>query len=648
MKNFDNDNITKAYWLKLWQLLRSLLSPFMLLLSLFTKRGLHSGSYLWSLFVSKWYHWRCEIPAGHFIFGLYFCIIAAGTVLLVLSQYQDLYFAPFNLYEVAAASLASWQQALSESSSSSTGPISLLASFCGISWNTLVDFVYTVKLGPINVHNCHVVIDALFTATSATCLTGMTTTDVSKYPPLILVSLILMGAASIIIVALSFNINSYFHSESNKSGSLSLEEYSQGRSLGNFTLKAMYGFIMLGIISLTIYFLPPTTVENFLRSQLEGFLAAIQANLLYIFVWLTIAAFAAFLIYKLWNQISLQFYRFLASSLVYYGSITSLFMLIILWLFYAEGHWASDDFFRAIYRAIFLSVSAFTNAGFDTYHGALAERLGRENANQWMTALIMLLIFFGSLGMQVVRELPHVAAEFSRALVSGRFTLSRFGMKISFHTKLVLLTNIILWLLAAFMFWFLETTKGISLDGLSSSETFFTTAFQSINMRTAGFSIHADVSLYTHPTLLMIMIMMLIGGSPNSMSGGMKVTTVAILFLTAKSLLERRDAVYAFGEAISEEAIHKAMTTFVLTISCLTLALMLIFSFYDGQETDYFRVAFDVVGAFTTIGLNTGIKDWNIPCKLVLIICMCFGKIGVLTIGMSLYNQTKRNRGINK
>ena len=128
----------------------------------------------------------------------------------------------------------------------------------------------------------------------------------------------------------------------------------------------------------------------------------------------------------------------------------------------------------------------------------------------------------------------------------------------------------------------------------------------------------------------------------------MKVSTVAILFLVARSLLDRRDGVYAFGEEISEETIRKAMTTFVLTISSLALALMLIFSFYDGLQEDYFKVAFDVVGAFTTIGLNTGISDWNIPCKLVLIVCMCFGKIGVLTIGMSMRSRNSKNRGIKK
>ena len=87
------------------------------------------------------------------------------------------------------------------------------------------------------------------------------------------------------------------------------------------------------------------------------------------------------------------------------------------------------------------------------------------------------------------------------------------------------------------------------------------------------------------------------------------------------------------------------MTTFVLTVCSLVIAIMLIFSFYDGIQEDYFKVAFDVVGAFTTIGLNTGISDWNIPCKLILIVCMCFGKIGVLTIGMTMYNTSYKKRG---
>jgi len=644
----DNDNITKKYWLKLWQLLLQILSPFLFIISLFTRKELHSTTYLLALLKSKWYHWRCELPAGRFIFGLYFCIITTGTTLLVLSQYKDWYMGPITLQPTIDEMVSHIAFKLSSLEATELGFFGFFTRLCKTIGEELAFFFITVKLGPINMHNWNLLVDALFTATSATCLTGMTTTDVSKYPPVIIIGLVTMGAASIIIVALSFNISNFFHSESSRHGALSLEEYGESRRLGQFTLKAMYGFIMLGIISLTIYFLPPTTVENFLLSEYRRFLASIQNNILFIFIWTAILGILLLLLKKIWRHISFAVNKSLQLDSVYYTTITSIFIVIILWLFYAEGHWESHDFFRAVSRAIFLSISAFTNAGFDTYTGALAERLGRAHANQWMTAIIMLLIFFGSLGMQVVRELPHVFAELYYAITSRRFSLKRLGMKISFHTKLVLLTNIFLWLFAAFMFWFLESTKGISLDGLTASETFFTTAFQSINMRTAGFSIHADVSLYTHPTLLMIMMMMLIGGSPNSMSGGMKVSTVAILFLVAKSLLERRDGVHAFGETVSQETIHKAMTTFVLTICSLALALMLIFSFYDGVEADYFKVAFDVVGAFTTIGLNTGISDWNIPCKLVLIVCMCFGKIGVLTIGMNMYNKTQRNRGINK
>lgn len=645
MEFHDNDNITKKYWTRLWNLLLKFLAPLLFIISLFTRRELHSTTYLWVLLKSKWYHWRCELPAGRFIFGLYLCIIAIGTLLLVLSQYKDWYIAPFTPQATLEKINIHLTILLSNLNSEELGFFGFCSWCCSKLWDEVIYFIYNVKLGPLNMHNWNLLVDALFTATSATCLTGMTTTDVSKYPPIIIIGLIACGAASIIVIALSFNINSFFHSESNTHGALSLEEYGEGRRLGSFTLKAMYGFIMLGIISLTIYFLPPTTVENFLSSEYKQFLTTIRENILYIFIWGTIFALILAGIMKIWSSIRFYILKFLHQDSVYYTTITSLFVTIILWLYYAEGHWELNDFFISISRAIFLSISAFTNAGFDTNSGALAERLGRQHANQWMTAIIMMLIFFGSLGMQVVRELPHVLAEIYHSLISHRFALKRLGMKISFHTKLVLLTNIFLWLFAAFMFWFLESTKGVSLNGLTPAETFFTTAFQSINMRTAGFSIHADVSLYTHPTLLMIMMMMLIGGSPNSMSGGMKVSTVAILFLVAKSLLERHDEVYAFGERVSQGTIHKAMTTFVLTICSLAMALMLIFSFYDGAEADYFKVAFDVVGAFTTIGLNTGISDWNIPCKLVLIICMCFGKIGVLTIGMNMYNKTQRNRG---
>lgn len=648
MQYRDNTNITKKYWTKVWHLLLGILSPVFFLISLFTRRELHSTTYLWALLKSKWYHWRCELPAGQFIFGLYFCIIAVGTGLLVLSQFRDWYLGPTNLDTMLAQLGRRWEIDLATSGAAEQG----FVAFC--SWclhNAYFEGLYladNLKLGLINMHNWNLLVDALFTATSATCLTGMTSTDIAKYPPWIIISLVACGAASLTIIALYFNINSFFFSESSKHGSLSLAEYGEGRRLGHFTLKAMYGFILVGILSLTIYFLPETMVESFLKSEYERLLLSMQQNFIFIFIWLAVLALICTFISKNWQLIKKPFLRLLRADIVYYLTVTSIIAACLMWFFYAEGPWQLMEFLRALSRAFFLSFSAFTNAGFDTNASDLATRLGREHANQWMTGIIMLLIFFGSLGMQVVRELPHVATEICRTIASRRFSLKRLGMKISFHTKLVLLTNIFLWLFAAFMFWFLETHKGISLEGLSSSETLFTTAFQAINMRTAGFSIHADVSLYSHPTLLLIMIMMLIGGSPNSMSGGMKVSTVAILFLVAKSLLERREDVHAFGESISQEAIHKAMTTFVLTICSLALALMLIFSFYDGQQTDYFKVAFDVVGAFTTIGLNTGINDWNIPCKLVLIICMCFGKIGVLTIGMSLYNQTKKKRSTTR
>ena len=444
--DYRNDNeTTNKYWRRLWHILLAILEPFLFIISLFTRREMHSTSYLWALLKSKWYHWRCELPAGRFIFTLYFCIIATGTTLLVLSQFHDWYFAPVTAPELFAKQLARWPIDVELSGAANLGFFDFLA-WC---WHNFLEeanyFLYNAKLGPINMHNWNILVDAMFTATSATCLTGMTSTDITKYPPVIIISLVLAGAASITVLALSFNINSFFYSESTSHAAISLEEYSEGHHLGKFTLKAMYGVIVLGIIAITLYFLPPTSVNNFLHSQLALLTTNITQNFLYILVWLAIVSLVILYIYREWNSLKGYVYKFFTLDSVYYATITSVLLAIMFWLYYAEGHWEIMDFFRAVCNASFLAISAFTNAGFDTYNNDLNLRLGSQHASQILTVIIMLLIFFGSLGMQVVRELPHVLAEFYRALASRRFSLRRFGMKISFNTKLILLTNIFLW-----------------------------------------------------------------------------------------------------------------------------------------------------------------------------------------------------------
>lgn len=643
MNWFDYSEIVNSFWCALWRIILTILSPYTKIVKRFTRRNLHITSYLYAWLKSSWYHWRCELPAGKFIFFLYLFIIGTGTTLLFLSQYNELQLGTFNLDALITSLPLRWELAEVEGNLHNKSFFEILSWTLQEILKQIAFFWQNGHLGPFNQNNFNIFIDALFTATSATCLTGMTTTDITKYPPLIILSLVLAGAASLMVIALSFNINSFFQTESSSHGALSLQEYSDGRLIGRFTIKAMYGFIMMGILALTLYFLPPDAVIRFLTAEFQRITTNIQNHFIFIFVWAIVLAGTIYFIYLIWSHLKNYVLRILLQDSVYYLAVTAFVVTVLAWLYYAEEHWTLDEFFSALNNAVWLSISAFTNAGFDTYSNDLNIRLASEHASQIMTVCIMLLIFFGSLGMQVVKDLPHVCAELYLTLTSHRFSLKRLGMKISFNTKLILLTNIILWLFGGFMFWFFESTKGVQFADMSSSEVFFTSAFQAINMRTAGFSIRADVSAYSHPTLMLIMIMMLIGGSPNSMSGGMKVSTIATLFLVAKSILTRDDEVRAFGETLDEESISKAMTTFVLTICTLIIAVILIFSFYDGIQEDYFKVAFDVVGAFTTIGLNTGISDWNIPCKLILIVCMCFGKIGVLTIGMTMYNKTHKN-----
>ena len=333
-------------------------------------------------------------------------------------------------------------------------------------------------------------------------------------------------------------------------------------------------------------------------------------------------------------------HTFLHQDSVYYSVLTSFVAGVLCYLYVTETPWEQGEFLTVTHNAARLAVSAFTNAGFDTFSGELMQRLGHKHAHQFFTFIIIVLIAFGSLGMQAIRELPKVLYEAWRGLCDlcrGNFSWQRLSTRISLDTKLILFTNLVLWVGGGLFFYLLEQYN--SLSQLTPLETFTSTAFQTINMRTAGFTTRVDVGHYSSPTLLFVMLMMMIGGSPNSMSGGMKTTTVAVLMAAAKALVQKKKHVTIFGYPIEHITVYKAMGTVVLTLCALILALLLIFGLYDGAESNYLKVAFDVVGAFTTIGLNTGISDWNNACKLVLVFCMCFGKIGVLVIGMTLFNR---------
>lgn len=590
-------------------------------------------------------HFLFDFSAGKFIFGLYAMLILGGTTVLFLSQYQRLNMDVFNIDQLI------WEQ---------LEYVALLWNNGELNFSTLAETFNTLWFnldedghwGIINVNNFNILVDTLFTATSAVCLTGMTTCDISVYPEEIIFLLSALGAGSLMVFALLFNINSYFQTDTSPHSALSLGDFAEAKRMGRFTIKVMYTIISLGTLVLTLYFLPPQSVTDFLLQEWRALRAFCQERWIFIaIVWMGLGVISVFL-WMIWNKVAWvrnAIKTFIHKDSVYYTCLTGLVFGILGYMYLSGNSWEKQEYLFMSRNALLLSVSAFTNAGFDTFSGELVQRLGHKHANQIFTFIMITLIGFGSLGMQVIRELPKVIYELFQGVYDifhNNFHYKKLAMKISLDTRLILSTNLILWVGGGLLFYFLEQHN--SLSQLTELETFTSTAFQTMNMRTSGFTTRVDVGAYSSPTLLFVMFMMLIGGSPNSMSGGMKTTTIAVLVLAARALLLQKEELRVFGERISRDTIYKAMVTAVLTLGALFMALMLIFCFYDGAQGNYLRIAFDVVGAFTTIGLNTGISDWNNICKLILIVCMCFGKIGVIVIGMTLVNRNSSRKKIRR
>jgi Trk-type K+ transport system membrane component len=183
-----------------------------------------------------------------------------------------------------------------------------------------------------------------------------------------------------------------------------------------------------------------------------------------------------------------------------------------------------------------------------------------------------------------------------------------------------------------------EWTNPATLGGLRSDEKVLAGFFQSVITRTAGFN-SIDIG-QMHPVSWMGMdILMFIGGGPAGTAGGLKITTFAVLFFILTTELRGGTAVNIFGKRLSRAVHRQAIAVVLLAIALVvgsTMFLMLITDF--GQE----RILFEVISAFATVGLSTGITASMPPAgQVVLILLMFIGRLGPVTLGTALALRTK-------
>lgn len=269
---------------------------------------------------------------------------------------------------------------------------------------------------------------------------------------------------------------------------------------------------------------------------------------------------------------------------------------------------------RGIWYAVFHSVSAFCNAGFDLM-GVRSpySSLTAYPTHPLVNLVIMALIIFGGIGFLTWEDLR-----------TNRLHFRKYRMQ----SKVVLTVTAALILLPALYYFFIEFAAPQWSD-LSLAERFWGALFQAVTPRTAGYNT-LDLTKLGGAGLTVMMFLMLIGGSPGSTAGGMKTTTVAVLAGTTLSVFRRKEDTCFFRRRISDAAVRNAVAILVLYVS-LFLSAALIIS--QVEQLPMSVCLFETASAVGTVGLTLGVTPTLcLGSRLILIFLMFLGRVGGLTL----------------
>ena len=264
---------------------------------------------------------------------------------------------------------------------------------------------------------------------------------------------------------------------------------------------------------------------------------------------------------------------------------------------------------KGLWMALFHSVSAFCNAGFDLLGVRTPfSSLTSYAANPVINFTIMFLIVVGGIGFLTWDDIR-----------ANRLHLRKYRMQ----SKVILCTTAVLLIVPAMYFYFFE------FDDLTRKERLLSSLFQAVTPRTAGFNT-VELTDLSEAGQFITIALMLIGGSPGSTAGGLKTTTIAVLFTTAISTFRRRENANIFGRRIDDDVVKNATTISLMYITlCCTGGLIISVS----EGLPMITCLFGTASAVGTVGLSLGITpELKLLSRVVLILLMFFGRVGGLTL----------------
>lgn len=273
---------------------------------------------------------------------------------------------------------------------------------------------------------------------------------------------------------------------------------------------------------------------------------------------------------------------------------------------------------KGIYFGYWHAVSAFCNAGFDLFghYQSLTAYVGDPVVN----LSICLCIILGGLGFAVMRDV----------LKKKQFHTLKL------HSKLVLTATAALIVVGTVVIALLEWHNPGTLGNLSGSDAFWASFMQSVSPRTAGFNT-IDMNSLRVPTMIFIIILMFIGASPASTGGGIKTTTFDLILLNISQVVRGRSECEIFGRRVGDDTIFQAFAITSMSLLWVTFATLAVTCL---EDTSFLYALFEVVSAFATVGLSTGLSQHICTAsKIILILSMYAGRVGFMTFALALTAQ---------
>ena len=283
---------------------------------------------------------------------------------------------------------------------------------------------------------------------------------------------------------------------------------------------------------------------------------------------------------------------------------------------------------EGIYKSIYHSISAFCNAGFDLFGGYSGKysSLMAFNNNPVVAYTIMFLIVFGGIGFVVWDDLVNLTFRKKRLSAYSKFVIIVYGG---------LLFG------GALLFMIFEWNNPTTIGNMSFGNKIMNSLFQSVSMRTAGFSMIDNAAMNESSQLLSVALMF-VGGASGSTAGGVKVATIGILFYTVFSVSIGKTDVIVFGRKLSHESFMRSVSVVVVQLFLVVVGTAAI---SYSMDIDMMTALYEITSAGGTVGVSLGVTpSLNAFSKIVVMLMMYFGRVGIFTVTYAvMVNLSKKN-----